>query len=236
MRAIPLLLACAVGHPPRGPGWSGTPLSVTVGAELIPGHCRALLSQCCSHSTCTMLWTEEQVRACICTQQSPACRTKMQVLHVLALSEWLRKSHPAEWSPPYLLHRSLATFHLLFLGDCWIPVTHQAIILDTVVLITKKPVGFHFPFALGQEEERAENSCFHGVQSRAENHYGQSYYLYHICYLFFSEVAALWGKNGNLCAVWVLTILFSSETGLAGHWQCCYGFKISLIGVFVTES
>lgn len=45
----------------------------------------------------------------------------------------------------------MATSHLPSLGDGWIPVTHQAVILDTVVLVTKKPVGFHFPFALGQE-------------------------------------------------------------------------------------
>lgn len=105
--------------------------------------------------------------------ESSRCLSPWQTAHHV-------ESHSARvrLSPPYLLNRLLATFCLLFLGDCWIPVTHQAVILDTVVLVTKKPVGFHFPFALGQEKERTEKYCFHGIGSRAENQYSQGYYLY----------------------------------------------------------
>lgn len=58
MKAVTPLLAHTVGGALRAPGWSGTPLSVTVRAQLIPGLRRALLSQCCSHSPGVELLTE----------------------------------------------------------------------------------------------------------------------------------------------------------------------------------
>lgn len=145
MTAILLLLAHSMDGVLRGPGRSRTPLSATVRIQLIPGCYRALLSQYCSHSACTKLLTERNTywSLYLCAAEPFTYRTKTQVQHL---------SHP--WipcSPPYLLDRSMATSHLPFHGDSWIPVTHQAVILDTVVLVTEKPVGFHFPFALGQE-------------------------------------------------------------------------------------
>lgn len=150
MKVIPLLRAHTVGGTLRGPGWSGTPLSVTVSAQLIPGHCRALLSQCCSQSTCTRLLTERNMlKLALAHSRALYMQGRCSTSWSSANGSLPRKPPPAERLPPYLLHRALAAFHLLFLGDCWIPVTHQAVILDAVVLVTKKPVGFHFPFALG---------------------------------------------------------------------------------------
>lgn len=43
-------------------------------------------------------------------------------------------------------------------------MTHQAVILDAVVLVTKKPVGFHFPFALKQEKESRKQLFSWGIK------------------------------------------------------------------------
>lgn len=68
----------------------------------------------------------------VCFQGRDAVSTSQPVVDAL-LS---RKAPPARCSPPYL-DWSLAAFHLFLLGDCWIPVTHQAVILNTVVLVPK---------------------------------------------------------------------------------------------------
>ena len=55
----------------------------------------------------------------------------------------------------YISHRALASNKSLFLpGHVGIPVAHQAVILDTVVLMPNQPVRVHFAFTLKKKRDR----------------------------------------------------------------------------------
>lgn len=44
-------------------------------------------------------------------------------------------------------------------------MAHQAVILNTVILVSKKPVGFHFPFALDKKRREQKTAFFMGYEA-----------------------------------------------------------------------
>lgn len=44
-------------------------------------------------------------------------------------------------------------------------MTHQAVVLNTVVLVSEKPIGFHFPFALDKKRREQKAAVFMGYEA-----------------------------------------------------------------------
>lgn len=186
VKAIPLLLAHSMGDTLRAPVWSGTPLRVNVWAQLIPGQGRALCSWSCSH--CSLLTERNTHWSSFHTAEPSASRQRcnFHISQCAVNASLSRKAPPARCSPPYLLDRSLAAFHLFFLGDCRVPVAHQAVVLNTVVLVSKKPVGFHFPFALGKKRREQKTGVFMGYEAEQASRWPELLPVLHLLSLLLS--------------------------------------------------